>query len=187
MEEDLPQGGHDPAGRVLLPDGTPSGQEDHLALRQPLLHRPHKAVFPIGDDAVKAGQGSCLLQQGAYHGAVYIPNLAGGRGTLRRHQLIPGGDNPHPQPGHYGYCRYAQGSQGPNILGLQPAAGREYRVSGLHVIPPEDHVVARGYAFEDADGAVAIVLAKLQHLHCIRPLRHLPAGGDGGAVPRGQG
>ena len=47
-------------------------------------------------------------------------------------------------------------------------------------------VLARAVTAE-ADGAVAIVLAKLQHLHCIRPLRHLPAGGDGGAVPRGQG
>ena len=187
VKKNLTQGGHDPVSRIFFPHRTSTGQDHSVTLRQSLLHRPCKEVLLIGDNAIKPGQSPGLFQQRADQGAVYVPDLAGGGGLLRRYQFVPGGNDPHSETGYHRYGRHSQSGQGADVLGLQPAAGWEHLVSGLYIISTENHVVARGHTFENSDGAVAVILTQFQHLHCIRSLRHFASCGDGGTLPRGKG
>ena len=187
VKKNLTQGGHDPVSRIFFPHRTSSRQDHGVTLCQSLLHRPCKTVLLIRDDAVKPWQNSGLFQQCTDQRTVYVPDLTDGGDLFRRHQFVPGGNDPYPETGYHRYRRHPQGGQSTDVLRLQPTAGGEHPVSGLYIISTENHVVTRGHTFEDSDGAVAVILTQFQHLHCIRSLRHFASCRDGGTLPRGKG
>ena len=59
-------------------------------------------------------------------------------------------------------------------------------LSGIYIIPPEDHILTGSCGLGNADGPVAIILGVLHHHHAVCALRHCTAGGNGHTLLRVQ-
>ena len=187
MEQKGAQRFNNPAGGVLHANAAAAGNDHQITAVLGCFYNLIKLLFLILQDAVilrlRPGGGEQSLE----HGAVHIPDLAGAGLLLRRHQLIPGGEDAHPELLHHRHLNAADGGQGANVPVGEQAAFFQHRLAGVHIVPLKDHVLAGGGGLGDADAAVAIVLGILDHDHAVRPGRHGAAGGDGDAAIRLQG
>jgi hypothetical protein len=115
-----------------------------------------------------------FMEKTGTEGGVHVPHLRCGGDGGDRHQLVPGGDDPHPGPPVHPDVVLPGRGQNTKILGQEPPALREHHPSSGKVLSPGQDVLACRHRPAD-EYQVPRLLGMLHHHDGISPIReHRP-------------